>query len=91
MGGIRERWGRLSLCLARGAIDILIGDKQKAVSMENPVFGFPSVISRWTPNLVYRLVSQLRLNDETPLFPTVLYLSLAHKAIGTNHNNVPRL
>ena len=34
---------------------------------------------------------QLRLNDETPVFPTVLYLSLAHKAIGTNHNNVPRL
>ena len=90
-GGIRERWGHLSLCLARGLIDVLIGDKQKAVPMENPVFGFPPVISRWTPNLVNRPVSQLRLNDETPVFPTALYLSLAHKAIGTNHNNVPRL
>ena len=91
MGGIRERWGCLSLCLARGVIDVLIGDKQKAVPMENPVFGFPPVISRWTPNLVNRPVSQLRLNNETPVFPMVLYLSLAHKAIGTNHNNVPRL
>ena len=91
MGGIQERWGRLSLCLARGVIDVLIGDKQEAVPMENPVFGFLSDISRWTPNLVNRPVSQLRLNNEAPVFPTVLYLSLAHKAIGTNHNNVPRL
>ena len=91
MGGIQEHWGRLSLCVARGVIDVLIGDKQEAVPMENPVFGFPPVISRWTPNLVNRPVSQLRLNDETPVFPTVLYLSLAHKAIGMNHNNVPRL
>ena len=82
--------GRLSLCMARGVINILISDKQKAVPMENPVFGFLSVISRWTPNLVNRPVSQLRLNDETPVFPMVLYLSLAHKAIGTNHKQRPQ-
>ena len=91
MGGIWERWGCLSLCLARGVIDVLIGYKQEVVPMENPVFGFLPVISRWTSNLVNRPVPQLRLNDETPVFPTVLYLSLAHKAIGANHNNVPRL
>ena len=49
--------GSPSLCLARGVIDVLIGDKQEAVPMENPVFGFLSVISRWTPNLVNRPVS----------------------------------
>ena len=26
-------WGRLSLCVARGVIDVLIGDKQEAVPM----------------------------------------------------------
>ena len=91
MGGIRERWGRLSLCVARGVIDVLIGDKPKGGSDGESGIWFLSVISRWTPNLINRPVSQLKLNDETPVFPTVLYLSLAHKAIGTNHNNVPRL
>ena len=58
--------------------------------MENPVFRLLLGISR-TFDLVDRPVLQLRLDNETSIFPSVLYLLLAHKAIGTNHNNVSRL
>ena len=59
--------------------------------MENPVFRFPPVIRSQTFDLIDRTVLQLRLDDETSIFPSVLYLPLAHKAIGTNHNNISRL
>ena len=59
--------------------------------MENPVFGFLLVIRSQTFDLIDRPVLQLRLNNETPIFSSVLYLLLAHKTIGTNHNNVSRL
>ena len=59
--------------------------------MENPIFRLLPVITRLTFDLIDRPVLQLRVNDETSVFPSVLYLLLAHKAIGTNHNNVPRL
>ena len=70
---------------------ILGGDKQEVVPVENPVFRFLFSISSRTSNLVHRPVLQLRLNNETPVFPPVLYLPLAHKAISTNHNNISRL
>ena len=59
--------------------------------MENPVFRFLLSIRSWTFDLVDRPVLQLRLNNETSIFPSVLYLPLAHKTIGMNHNNVSRL
>ena len=59
--------------------------------MENPVFGFLPVIRSRTFDLIDRPVLLLRLNNETPIFPLVLYLQLAYKTIGTNHNNVSRL
>ena len=59
--------------------------------MENLVFRLPLVIRSWTFDLIDGPVLQLRLDDETSVLPSVLYLLLAHKAIGMNHNNVPRL
>ena len=59
--------------------------------MENPVFRLLLVIRSQTFDLIDGPVLQLRLNDETSIFPSVLHLLLAHKAIGTNHNNVSRL
>ena len=59
--------------------------------MENPVFRLLSGIKSRTFDLIDGPVLQLRLDDETSIFPSVLYLLLAHKAIGMNHNNVSRL
>ena len=59
--------------------------------MENAVFRFLPSIRSWTFDLVDRPVLQLRLDNETFVFSSVLYLLLAHKTIGTNHNNVSRL
>ena len=59
--------------------------------MENTVFRLLLGIRSRTFNLINRPVLQLRLDDETSIFPSVLYLPLAHKAIGMNHNNVSRL
>ena len=59
--------------------------------MENPVFRLPLVIRSLTFDPIDGPVLQLRLEDETSIFPSVLYLPLAHKAISMNHNNVSRL
>ena len=59
--------------------------------MENPVFRLLPVIRSQAFDPIDGPVLQLKLNDETSIFPLVLNLPLAHKAIGTNHNNVPRL
>ena len=59
--------------------------------MENPVFRLPPVIISRTFDPIDGPFLQLRLDDETSVFPSALYLPLVHKAIGTNHNNVPRL
>ena len=53
--------------------------------MGNPVFRLLPGIRSWTFDLIDWRVLQLRLNNETSIFPSVLYLPLAHKAIGTNH------
>ena len=59
--------------------------------MKNLVFGFMLVATMWSFDLVDRPVIQLTFNYETPIFPPILYLPLAHKPISTDHNNVPRL
>ena len=59
--------------------------------MENPVFRLLPGIRSQTFDLVDRPILQLRLNNKTSIFPSVLYLPLAHKAMGMNHNNVSRL
>ena len=59
--------------------------------MENLVFRLLPVIRSQTFDPIDGPVLQLRLDNETSIFPSVLYLPLAHKAIGMNHNNVPRL
>ena len=90
-GGIRDSWGHLGLCLTWDVGCILIGNKQEVVPVENPVFRLLPGIRSQAFDLIDRPVLQLRLNNETTIFPSVLYLLLAHKAIGTNHNNVSRL
>ena len=79
------------MCLTWDVRRILVGNKQEAVLMENPVFRLLPGIRRQTFDLIDRPVLQLRLNNETSIFPSILYLLLAHKAIGMNHNNVSRL
>ena len=83
-----ERWGRLSLCVARGSLT-----SSSATSKRRFRWRIRYLVSAGHQQMdtepVNRPVSQLRLNDETPVFPTVLYLSLAHKAIGTNHTTSP--
>ena len=59
--------------------------------MKNLVFRLPSVIRSRTFDPIDGPVLQLRLDNETSIFPSVLYLPLVHKAIGMNHNNVSRL
>ena len=59
--------------------------------MENLVFRLLPVIRSQTFDPVDGPVLQLRLDDETSIFLSVLYLPLANKDISMNHNNVPRL
>ena len=59
--------------------------------MKSLEFGLLSSISGWASDPVDRPVFQLIFNNETTILPSILYLSLAHKAISSDHDNVSRL
>ena len=59
--------------------------------VKSQVFGFAFVFRRRAFDLLNRPVLQLIHNHITTLLSPVFHLALAHKPVGVDHNNVPRL